>query len=185
VATQKAVAVIHGATLGSFVLSVLAYAPPVALAALGGVLAERAGVINIGLEGMMRFGAFFGAWASLATSAHVAAPWLGLLSGALAGAACGALLGALAVWTRADQIVAGIAINLLALGLVTFLLEWAVGASGGITDPVPMLPSLSLGPLGRLPAVASSLAREPRSLRPCKPVFEEVRGRPRVLARDA
>ncbi len=147
---------IHGSTLGALALSVLAYAPPVALAALGGVLAERAGVINIGLEGMMRFGAFFGAWASLAASSSSAAPWIGLLAGALAGAACGALLGALAVWTRADQIVAGIAINLLALGLVTFLLEWALGASGGITEPVPMLPSLSLGPLGRLPAVASS-----------------------------
>jgi simple sugar transport system permease protein len=144
----------HG--LGTLLVSVLAYAPPVALAALGGVLAERAGVINIGLEGMMRFGAFFGAWGSLAAAGSAAAPWAGLAAGTLAGAACGALLGALAVWTRADQIVAGIAINLLALGLVTLLLEWALGAAGGISDPVPMLPSWSLGPLGQLPAVASA-----------------------------
>ncbi|MHB8418946.1 MAG: ABC transporter permease [Myxococcales bacterium] len=143
------------ATLGALAVSVLAYAPPVALAALGGVLSERAGVINIGLEGMMRFGALFGAWGSLAAGTGAAAPWLGLLSGAAAGALCGAVLGFLAAYARADQIVAGVAVNLLALGLGTFLLEWGLGASGGLSDPVPMLPSLSLGPLGRLPAVAT------------------------------
>jgi general nucleoside transport system permease protein len=147
--------VTHSAALGAIAVSILAYAPPVALAALGGVLSERAGVINIGLEGMMRFGALFGAWCSLAAGSGPAAPWCGLLAGAAAGAAGGALLGFLAVWARADQIVAGVAINLLALGLVTFLLEWGMGASGGISDPVAMLPSIPLGPLGRLPAVAT------------------------------
>ncbi len=138
-------------TLASLLVSILAYAPPVALAALGGVLSERAGVINIGLEGMMRFGAFFGAWGALATGSA----WWGLGAGAAAGLASGALLAALALWARADQIVAGVAVNLLALGVVTFLLEWALGADGGITGPVPMLPALALGPLGRLPAVAT------------------------------
>ena len=142
-------------SLGALALSILAYSPPVALAALGGVLSERAGVVNLGLEGMMRFGAFFGAWASLAIGGATG-PWAGLLAGALAGALAGLLLAALALWARADQIVAGIAVNLLALGLVTFLLEWALGASGGVSDPVPMLPSFSFGGLGRLPAVATA-----------------------------
>ncbi len=138
--------------LTTLVVSILAFAPPVALAALGGVLSERAGVVNLGLEGIMRFGAFFGAWAALASQSA----WVGLSAGALAGGAAGALLAALAIFAEADQIVAGVALNLLALGLVTFLLEWALGAAGGITDPVPALPSLSLGGLGRLPWVAAA-----------------------------
>ncbi|MHB1843741.1 MAG: ABC transporter permease [Deltaproteobacteria bacterium] len=137
--------------LGAIALSVLAFAPPVALAALGGVLSERAGVINLGLEGIMRFGAFFGAWAALLSGG----PFVGLGAGAAAGGAAGALLAALAIWARADQIVAGVALNLLALGLVTFLLEWGLGATGGVTDPVPALPSLAVFGLGRLPWVAT------------------------------
>lgn len=133
-------------TLAALLISILSFAPPVALAALGGVVSERAGVINLGLEGMMRFGAFFGAWAALATGSA----WLGLCGGMSAGMAAGALLGAFAVWARADQIVAGIALNLLALGLCTFLLERGLGVFGGVTDPVPLLPGLELGAFGHL-----------------------------------
>jgi general nucleoside transport system permease protein len=140
-------------------LSILAFAPPVARTALGAVVSERAGVINLGLEGMMRFGAFFGAWAALATGSVT----LGLCGGAAGGLAAGLLLAALAVWARADQIVAGIGLNLLALGLCTFLLERGLSVFGGVTDPTPMLPSIALGSLGQLtlPAVALMLLLPP------------------------
>ncbi len=139
--------------LFALLLSVLAFAPPVALTALGAVISERAGVINLGLEGMMRFGAFFGAWAALASGSSA----VGLLAGAGAGAVAGLLLASLALWGKADQIVAGIGLNLLALGLCTFLLERALGIFGGVTEPVPMLPSLSLGALGQLSLPAALL----------------------------
>jgi simple sugar transport system permease protein len=115
--------------------AILEFAPPLLLAALGGVLSEKAGVVNIGLEGMMRFGAFgaaAGAWFS-------GSPWVGLACGALAGAAAAAVHALLSLRFRADQVVSGIALNLVALGLVTFLLE-AIFGSSGVSPPVPSLP---------------------------------------------
>ncbi len=87
------------------------------LAASGELLAERAGVLNIGLEGMMLAGAFFaflGTWAT-------ASVWLGVLAGLLAGATLAALMALLSIEARADQIVVGVGLNLLALGTTTFV----------------------------------------------------------------
>ena len=122
--------------LGSILTSVLDFAPPLILAALGGVLSERAGVVNLGLEGMMRVGAFFAAWAAFA----LGNAWLGLGAGMLAGAGFAAIHAYLSVRWRADQVVSGIALNLVALGLVTFLLETIFGTTG--RAPVEALPDL-------------------------------------------
>jgi simple sugar transport system permease protein len=115
--------------------AVLEFAPPLVFAALGGVVSERAGVVNIGLEGMMRFGAFAAAVAAFFSGS----PWLGLACGAAAGAGAAGLHAVLSLRWRADQVVSGIALNLVALGLVTFLLE-AIFGSSGVSPPVPALP---------------------------------------------
>jgi simple sugar transport system permease protein len=116
--------------------STMDFAPSVVLAALGGVISERSGVVNLGLEGMMRLGAFFAAAATLATGD----PWLGLGAGMLAGATGALLHGWLSIRWRSDQVVSGIALNLVALGGVTFLVE----ALYGRTDTEP---SATLGRL--------------------------------------
>ena len=88
-------------------------AVPLLLAALGETVAERAGVINVGMEGMMLAGALAGFAASFA--AH--SPWAGAGAAAIAGVALAALFAALTVGLGADQVVVGTAINILALGL--------------------------------------------------------------------
>ncbi|HTV92045.1 MAG TPA: ABC transporter permease [Verrucomicrobiae bacterium] len=90
----------------------LVKATPVIYAALGGVISERSGVINIGLEGMMAAGAFFAVVASFATHS----PVLGLVAGIGTGAAFGYLLAFAATRFKVDQIVAGTGINLICAG---------------------------------------------------------------------
>ena len=87
-------------------------ATPIIYAALGGVISERSGVINIGLEGMMAAGAFSAALVSFATHA----PLLGVLAGVVAGALAGLVLGIAATRFKVDQIVAGTGINLICAG---------------------------------------------------------------------
>jgi general nucleoside transport system permease protein len=128
----------------SILRSVLDFAPPLILAALGGVISERAGIVNIGLEGMMRVGAFFACWAAFATGSG----WAGVLAGLGAGAMLAAIHAFVSIHGRADQVVSGIALNLVALGLVTFLLETVFGTTG--TAPAQTLPELPIL-LGRSP----------------------------------
>lgn len=105
----------------------LRLAVPIMLAGLGGIYAERAGVVNIGLEGMMILGTWFGAWAGVEYG-----PWQGALFGAIGGA-IGGLVHAIATVTFAvDHIVSGVAINILAGGVVRFLsTEIFTGMQGG------------------------------------------------------
>jgi simple sugar transport system permease protein len=96
--------------------AMLRWGMPILLAGLGGLFAERCGVVNIGLEGMMVLGTWFGAWGALEFGA-----WWGLLLGALGGA-LGGLLHALAtVQFGVDHVISGVAINILGPGLARFL----------------------------------------------------------------
>ncbi|WP_326688401.1 MULTISPECIES: ABC transporter permease [unclassified Streptomyces] len=105
--------------------SALGAAVPIGLAGLGGLWAERAGVINIGLEGMMMLGTFAAGWIGWQHG-----PWAAVLAG-IAGGALGGLLHALATVTfGVDHIVSGVAINILALGLVRYLAKLWFGADG-------------------------------------------------------
>lgn len=113
------------AFLEAILTSTLDFAPPILLAALGGVLSERAGVVALGLEGMMRLGAFFAAVGALATGNG----WLGLACG-MGAAGIAALIHAwLSIRWRSDQIISGVAINLVALAGVTFLVEALYGST--------------------------------------------------------
>jgi simple sugar transport system permease protein len=89
---------------------------PIMMAALGGLWAERSGVINIGLEGMMIFGTWFGA-----EFGFLYGPWIGMLAALIAGALVGLLHAFLTVRIGIDQAVSGLAINLLAAGTTRFL----------------------------------------------------------------
>jgi simple sugar transport system permease protein len=129
----------------------LRYATPLTFAALGGVTSERAGVVNIGLEGMMLTGAFFGAWGADVTSSWVG----GIAIGLAAGAVMGLVHAVFAVSLRADQIVSGVAINFLALGITGYLFVKIYGAEG-TPDDLPVIPDVHL-PIGWIPFLGDAL----------------------------
>jgi len=119
--------------------------------ALGGVVSERSGVVNVGLEGMMLAGAFFGAW-----GADVSGSWVGgLIVGMAGGAAFGVIHAVFAVALRADQIVAGMAINFLALGVTGYVFVRFYGDQG-TPDDLPGVPDLHL-PIGWIPFLGDAL----------------------------
>lgn len=109
----------------AFLAQTLRIAIPYLFAASGGVMSERAGLIGLGLEGYMLSGAFCGAVASY----YSGSAWVGLV-GAMAGGIAMALLYAVtAIRFRADQVVVGIAINLLVIGITRFFLRLAFHSS--------------------------------------------------------
>ena len=102
--------------VGAFLVLVLIKATPIIYAALGGVISERSGVINIALEGMMATGAFTAVIVSYATGSPVA----GLLAAVAAGALAGLVLAVAATRFKVDQIVAGMGINLICAGAAAY-----------------------------------------------------------------
>lgn len=133
------------------VQTMLAFAVPIGLAGLGGLWAERAGVINIGLEGMMVFGTWFGAYAAWATQN----PWAGLAAGVLGGMAGGLVHAVATVTFGVDHIVSGVAINILSVGAMRYLsVLYFMDAPGGGAAQSPQLPDFARG---GLPFVADAV----------------------------
>ena len=153
ISAVRALTGVDGLTSDGVVNAAVGLAVPIGMAGLGGLWAERAGVVNIGLEGMMILGTWGAGWAG-----YQHGPWVGVLA-AVAFGAVGGLLHAVATVTfRVDHIVSGVAVNILGLGATQFLSNVAfVGTEGGggtQSPQIPALPRLSVpgldGPLSRL-----------------------------------
>ena len=112
--------------------STIRLSTPLILAALGGMLSERSGVINIALEGLMLAGAFTAAAVTYATRS----PWVGLLAAMASGLAIASIHAAATIRYRADQVVTGTAINILMVGIPGFL-SGALFLSSGSTPQIP------------------------------------------------
>jgi general nucleoside transport system permease protein len=122
--------------------STLRVSTPLIFAALGGMFSERSGVINIALEGMMLIGAFAAAVGTLV--AH--SPWMGSACGMGAGLLLAAVYGLFVIRLRANQIVAGTAINMLAMGLTPFLCKILYDVTGS-TPAIPIGERFQSAPL--------------------------------------
>ena len=133
-------------TWSTLIASMLVFATPLMYASVGGIFSERSGVVNIGLEGMMLMGAFWGIWGADKTGNWV--------TGVLVGMAAGGLLGLLhaffSVHLRADQIVGGTAINLLAIGITGYAFVQLYGTEN-IPAGVSEIPRLQMSFLDRIP----------------------------------
>ena len=126
--------------------SMLRYATPLIFGALGGMFSERSGVVNVGLEGMMLMGAFFG----IMGADKLDSWFFGLLVGILSGGAMALLHAIWSVHLRADQIISGFAINFLALGITGYLFIDIYGQEGTPTD-IPSIPNVRLSFLDGVP----------------------------------
>ncbi|MCP4328196.1 MAG: ABC transporter permease [Alphaproteobacteria bacterium] len=137
--------------LTDFLRTSLRLAVPITFAAVGGVLSERSGVYNIGLEGMMLAGAFGAAVGAF----FFGTPFAGVVTGAMCGMLAALILAVLGVSLGVNQIVTGIAINLLVLGLTSFLSRVVFGAQANTLDlegfrplAIPVLVSIPvIGPV--------------------------------------
>ena len=127
-------------------------AVPTALAALGETVSQRAGIFNLGLEGMMMVGAFTG----FAAASALGSPALGLLAGAAGGAALSLLMVGGAVWRGTSVIVTGFALILLGQGLANFL----YAQNQGRLPTFEPLGEIDLGPLSDLPLVGRVLLEQ-------------------------
>jgi simple sugar transport system permease protein len=133
-------------TWSALTAATLRYATPLTFAAIGGLFSERSGVVNIGLEGMMLMGAFFGVYGADKTGSWVA----GIFIGMLAGAAMAFVHAFFSIQLRSDQIVSGTAVNFLALGITGFIYIDTYGNEGTPND-LPQVPDVNLNWLGSIP----------------------------------
>jgi general nucleoside transport system permease protein len=130
----------------SILLTIATAATPLLIAAIGELVVERSGVLNLGVEGMMVMGAVCGFAAAMTTGS----PWIGMIAGILAGAAFSLLFAFLAVSVATNQVATGLSLTILGLGLSGMIGETFVG-SPGIKLPTLYVPYLSDLPLvGRL-----------------------------------
>jgi simple sugar transport system permease protein len=126
-ALQSSVTHLHAVfTWGTLLGATLIYATPLTYGALGGLMSERSGVVNIALEGMMLMGCFFGIWGSVTTGSWVG----GLLIAMGVGGLTAFIYGIFAIHLRADQIVGGTAVNFLAVGITGYFFIQIYGPSG-------------------------------------------------------
>ncbi len=138
-----------------FLAASMRLAIPIMLAALGGLFAERSGVLNIGLEGMMLIGAFVGFVVTFATGQLA----IGIIAAVFSGIAAGLLLGLYTITLSANQVVVGIALNLLSVGVTSFFYRLFFGAAADRPRIEPFAP-LDFGWLGDVPLIGPLLFRQ-------------------------
>ncbi len=135
--------------------STLRIAAPLVYAALAGVVSERGGVVNIGIEGTMLMGCFVAVVGS-----YYWGPWAGVLCATTVGGLLGLLHAYLSVTVKANQIVSATAVNIVAIGLPNLIIPaiWPEYRAG--TPPVPQLPMIRLPIIADLPVIGPIIGRQ-------------------------
>ena len=155
VATESGVGNLEDVFVWSaLVAAMLRFATPLVFGALGGIICERSGVINIGLEGMMLMGAFFGIFGADLTGSW----WLGVLIGMGSGGALALIHALFSIQFRADQVVSGFAMNLLALGITGYVFIAHYGDQG-TPDDISRVPVVTLPGIEDIPFVGDAIGR--------------------------
>jgi simple sugar transport system permease protein len=138
--------------LVDIVRGTLLLALPLIYGSLAGVLCERSGVVNVAIEGQLLTGAFGGAL--IGTIAHNA--WIGIIGGMLGGALISLLLALFCIRYLVDQVVMGIVLNLLALGLTGYVYEQVMQRDSAQFNTPPRVPTWSIPLLSKIPVIGPS-----------------------------
>ena len=141
-------------TWSALFAAMLRFATPLLFGALGGIVSERSGVVNIGIEGMMLMGCYFGIY-----GADIGGSWvIGLVVAMIAGGVLALVHAVFSITLRADQIVGGVAINLLALGITGYLYVDHYGEQG-TPDDVSRVPDVTLPLIKDIPFVGDAIGK--------------------------
>lgn len=140
-------------TLTATLAGGIVFAVPIVYGSLAGVVSERVGVVNIAIEGQILMGAFAGVLVASATGSV----WAGLATAPLAGAFLGVLLAAFAVRYNVDQIIVGVVLNVLALGLTSFFLDTTMKGGSGLNSSGVHLRNAAIPLLSDIPVVGPAL----------------------------
>lgn len=138
----------------TLLFAVLRSSTPLLLAALGGLISQRAGIWNIALEGFMLTGAF----AAVLITAWTGNPWLGVLAACVTGIVMAMIMALFVVILRADEIIVGIALNLASLGVTQYLLVGLLGQRGSYLLSDGGLPPVELPLIDDIPVVGDILS---------------------------
>ena len=134
----------------------VALAIPLVFGALGGVLGERAGVVNIAIEGQLLFGAF----AAAVTASLTGSPWAGLVAAMVAGALIALVLGLFAITYFVDQVIVGVVLNVLVVGLTNFLFRQVLTPNAETLNSPDRLRGVPIPVLGDIPLIGPILFRQ-------------------------
>lgn len=141
--------------LTGFLAAAVRVAAPLLMAALGETVSERGGIINLGLEGAMLSGAL-----AAVLGAEAAGPWVGVLLSLAAGALLMLALAAISIWLRADQIIAGTALTLAAVGVTGSVYRQTHGITGA-SPSVETFTAVSIPLLNKIPILGPALFEQP------------------------
>lgn len=136
--------------------SAIALAVPLVFGALGGTLGERAGVVNIAIEGQLLLGAF----AAAITASTTGSAWAGLFAAALAGALVALVLGLFAISYYVDQVIVGVVLNVLVIGLTNFMFRQVLTPNTESLNSPSRLTSLPIPVLGEIPIIGPVFFRQ-------------------------
>ena len=134
----------------------LALAVPLVFGALGGVLGERAGVVNIAIDGQLLAGAF----AAALVGSAVGSSWAGLAAAMVAGVLVALILGLFAITYFVDQVIVGVVLNVLVIGLTSFMFTQVLAPNAATLNHPPRFTSIAIPVLGDIPLVGPILFRQ-------------------------
>ncbi|WP_242497199.1 ABC transporter permease [Nocardioides oleivorans] len=134
----------------------IALAIPLVFGALGGVLGERAGVVNIAIDGQLLLGAF----AAAITASLTGSPWAGLVAAGLAGALVALVLGLFAITYFVDQVIVGVVLNVLVVGLTNFMFRQVLTPNAEALNSPDRFPRVPIPVLGDIPLIGPIFFRQ-------------------------